>query len=78
MTKDPLDKLILWCLWGIAIIVCLITVGINVVQNDKTIDSLKHKTTVQQNKIDKQQREISRLEQTNKALVNQANENEGE
>ncbi|MCB6840956.1 hypothetical protein LIX87_08120 [Weissella viridescens] len=72
MTKDPLDKLILWCLWGIAIIVCLITVGINVVQNDKTIDSLKHKTTVQQNKIDKQQREISRLEQTNKALVNQA------
>lgn len=26
----------------------------------------------QQNKIDKQQREISRLEQTNKALANQA------
>lgn len=72
MTKDPLDKLILWCLWGIATVVCLITVGVNVVQNDKTIDNLKHKTTVQQNKIDEQQREISRLEQTNKALANQA------
>lgn len=72
MTKDPLDKLIFWCMWGIATVVCLITVGVTLVQNDKAIDSLKHQTTVQQNKIDKQQRDISRLEQTNKALANQA------
>lgn len=72
MTKDPLDKLILWCLWGIATVVCLITVGVTLVQNGKAIDSLKHQTTVQQNKIDKQQREISRIKQTNKALANQA------
>ncbi|MHA7612045.1 hypothetical protein ACX2QB_06820 [Weissella viridescens] len=72
MIKDSLDELIFWCMWGIVTVVCLITVEVTSVQNDKTIDSLKHQTTVQQNKINKQQREISRLEQTNKALANQA------
>lgn len=35
-------------------------------------------TQKQQLKIDAQSREISRLEQINKALANQANENKGE
>lgn len=41
---------------------------------DKSIQAsaLYIQTQKQQNKIDKQQRDISRLEQTNKALANQA------
>ena len=51
---------------GLAVFACM------TIDKSSQASALYTQTQKQQNKIDKQQREISRLEQTNKALANQA------
>ncbi|MGX7050608.1 hypothetical protein ACWN56_05260 [Weissella viridescens] len=51
---------------GFAVFACM------TIDKSSQASALYIQTQKQQNKIDKQQRDISRLEQTNKALANQA------
>ncbi|WP_371190526.1 hypothetical protein [Weissella viridescens] len=53
-------------------------VGTMLVDTNKEMDDLKHQTSVQQSTIEHQRRELDRVEKTNDALVNQANETKGE
>ena len=72
------DKTLLKYVYVIVALAMGFLVGAMIVDANKEINDLQKQASVQQSTIEHQRREISRLEQTNKALANQANENKGE
>ncbi|RRG18245.1 hypothetical protein D3P96_02860 [Weissella viridescens] len=72
------DKTLLkYVYFAVALAVGFVLVTV-IVDDNNEIDNLKHQTSVQQSTIEHQRRELDRVEQTNVALVDQANSKSGE